>query len=189
MPYKWACLICGCALTVLHCSSMFRINLLVFHRIFWLGLEELHRLTSGGKWRLKVRVKWDKNGDGYRITEADSRAGTHGESEWDDFKIGSEATNYQLGIGNQLSKNNWKEDPFQGIGYHGHYLDGMQFSTRDHDHDRRGGGNCAAFPNRGGWWFNACYRICLTCNRPNHAINDGYKLRLPSLAEMWIKKV
>ena len=29
MPYEWACLICGCALTVLHCSSMFWINFLL----------------------------------------------------------------------------------------------------------------------------------------------------------------
>merc|ERR1719228_1415250 len=29
-------------------------------KIFWLGLEEMHRLTSTGKWRLKVKVKWDK---------------------------------------------------------------------------------------------------------------------------------
>merc|ERR1712142_814098 len=77
-------------------------------RIFWLGLEELHRLTSTGKWRLKVRVKWDKNG--YPSYDTDSRAGTYGESEWDDFQVGSEATNYRLGIGNQLSKDNWEGD-------------------------------------------------------------------------------
>ena len=140
----------------------------------------MHQLTSTGKWRLKVRVKWDKNNDG----SADSRAGTYGESEWDDFKVGSEATNYQLGIGNQLRKNNFGvRDPF-----HSDDLNGMQFSTDDRDHDKGGWGNCA-YSNYGGWWHNICYDICLTCNRPYGAILDGIKYRYPSLAEMWIKKV
>ena len=157
-----------------------------FRRIFWLGLEELHRLTSTGKWRLKVRVKWDKNQetwDGQKYpTTADSRANTYGESEWDDFQVGSEATNYQLGIGNQLSKNNWEGDPF-----HRHDFNGMQFSTRDRDNDRHSA-NCAS-SLYGGWWFRRCYSICLTCNRPHYAIHDGIKSRLPSLAEMWINNV
>merc|ERR1712142_27609 len=108
-------------------------------RIFWLGLEELHRLTSTGKWRLKVRVKWDKNG--YPSYDTDSRAGTYGESEWADFQVGSEATNYRLGIGNQLSKNNWEGDPF-----HDHDLNGMPFSTRDRDNDRSSY-DCASWGN------------------------------------------
>ena len=140
----------------------------------------MHQLTSTGKWRLKVKVKWDQNAFG---RGADSRAGTYGESEWDDFQVGSEATNYQLGIGNQLSKNNWEGDPF-----HSHNLDGMQFSTRDRDNDRERRGNCASW-NNGGWWHNDCYQICLTCNRPRYALWDGFMGRLPSLAEMWIKKV
>ena len=88
----------------------------------------MHQLTSIGKWRLKVRVKWDKyrfDGEFGWENRPDSRAGSYGESEWDDFKVGSEATNYTLGIGNQLSKDNWEGDPF-----HSHNLDGMQFSTR-----------------------------------------------------------
>merc|ERR1712142_605612 len=129
-------------------------------RIFWLGLEELHRLTSTGKWRLKVRVKWDKNG--YPSYDTDSRAGTYGESEMDDFQVGSEATNYRLGIGNQLSKDNWEGDPFH---YSDLDLNGMAFSTKDRDNDRFSG-NCAS-GYWGGWWFNRCSRICLTCNRPN----------------------
>ena len=152
-----------------------------FRRIFWLGLEKMHQLTSSSKWRLKVRVKWDKNLGG----SADSRVGTYGESEWDDFKVGSEATNYQLGIGNQLRKNNFGvRDPF-----HSDDLNGMQFSTQDRDHDKGGDGyNCASIQH-GGWWHRYCFQICLTCNRPSVAIFDGIQWRNPSLAEMWIKKV
>merc|ERR1712142_1365027 len=128
-------------------------------RIFWLGLEELHRLTSTGKWRLKVRVKWDKNG--YPSYDTDSRAGTYGESEWDDFQVGSEATNYTLGIGNQLRKDNFgTSDPFINDGaYNSH--NGMAFTTKDRDNDRWDT-NCASWFG-GGWWFNGCLRICLTC--------------------------
>merc|ERR1712142_1050109 len=113
---------------------------------FWLGLEKLHQMTSSGKWKLKIRVKWDKDyvlsGKGWeRVLRADSRAGRFGESEWEDFRVGSEATNYQLGIGNQLSKNNWEGDPF-----HSHDLNGMQFSTRDRDNDRSSY-DCASWGN------------------------------------------
>merc|ERR1712074_318268 len=108
--------------------------------------------TSTGKWRLKVRVKWDKNRgtwDGQKYpTTADSRADTYGESEWDDFQVGSEATNYTLGIGNQLSKNNWEGDPFH---YPRDGLNGMQFSTRDRDNYKSYGYFCAS-GNNGGWW-------------------------------------
>ncbi|XP_045066284.1 fibrinogen like 1B isoform X5 [Coregonus clupeaformis] len=35
-------------------------------------------------------------------------------------------------------------------------LSGMQFSTRDQDHDRYLQGSCAQ-ENRGGWWYNRCH--------------------------------
>jgi len=150
-------------------------------KVFWLGLEELHRLTSGGKWRLKVKVKWDKKWNGKDYKDDDFRTGTYGESEWNDFKVGSEATNYQLGIGNQLSKDNWEGDPFS-------IHNGMAFTTKDRDNDRKSGDNCASLLH-GGWWFEGCLHICLTCMRPNNVIYDGLRALSPSLAEIWIKKV
>ena len=153
------------------------------HRIFWLGLEKIHQLTSIDKWKLKVRVKWDKIGAGDKITGADSRSGSYGESEWDDFKVGSEATNYQLGIGKQLSKDNWEGDPF-----HKHDLNGMAFTTKDRKNNRKSGVNCASI-SYGGWWHRACFEICLTCNRPKRVVYDGIENRLPSLVEMCITKV
>ena len=154
-----------------------------FHRIFWLGLEKIHQLTSTGKWRLKVKVKWDKIGAGDEITGEDSRSGSYGESEWDDFQVGSEATNYQLGIGNQSRKDNWEGDPF-----HKHNLHGMAFTTKDRDNDIKRGSNCASI-SFGGWWHRSCFEICLTCNRPKRVLYDGIENRLPSWAEMSITKV
>ena len=153
-----------------------------FHSVFWLGLEKLHELTSSGKWTLKVRVTWDRIRVGRRgeyVYSSDPRAGSRGEAEWDDFKVGSEATNYQLGVGNQLRASNWLGDVWGGPGY-----SGMQFTTSDRDNDYSGT-NCAS--NRGGWWFRTCYRICLTCSRPAPATWDG-TFRLPPRAEMWIMK-
>merc|ERR1711915_136064 len=116
--------------------------------------------------------KWDKN---WRLAsdEADSRAGTYGESEWDDFQVGSEATNYQLGFGKQRRKVNWIGDPFSDSQWD---LNGMAFSTKDRDNDRASWGNCAS--GRGGWWFRNCNHICLTCNG-KEIIYDGIKWRRP----------
>ena len=136
-------------------------------------------------------MKWDKNvrfqgiyylGTGYVEDGADSRAGTYGTAEWDFFQVGSEATNYRLGIGEQLKRDNWEEDPFK---FGGHY--GRGFTTKDRDNDLNGG-NCAS-NYYGGWWHNTCYQICLTCNRPSRTLSDGIKSRIPSEAWMWIKKV
>ena len=141
-------------------------------------------MTSTGRWRLKVRVIWDKNYLTMTSDEPDYRAGTHGRSEWDDFQVGSEATNYQLGIGNQRSKDNWDGDQFHVGGREAH---GLPFSTRDRDNDRYGH-NCA-YSCQGGWWHKFCYDMCLTCNRPIAAVKDPVKWRLPATAEMWIQKV
>ena len=53
-----------------------------------------------------------------------------------------------------------------GNGEFGKWLhNGMMFSTYDIDNDKKPK-SCA--PARGGgWWYNSCYRACLTCNRAN----------------------
>jgi len=39
----------------------------------------------------------------------------------------------------------------------------MKFSTWDADNDLHAGdGNCADEVG-GGWWFNNCYQVCITC--------------------------
>jgi len=40
---------------------------------------------------------------------------------------------------------------------------GMKFTARGRDNDASSSGNCANW-KRGGWWFNACFKICLMCS-------------------------
>jgi len=42
------------------------------------------------------------------------------------------------------------------------YHNGMKFTTADRDNDELVDGNCAENWS-GGWWYNACYFACLTC--------------------------
>ena len=51
----------------------------------WLGLDQLHALTSLGTWRLDV-VIWDWNDQTYT-------------ARYNEFSVGSESTNYTLTIG------------------------------------------------------------------------------------------
>ena len=47
-----------------------------------------------------------------------------------------------------------------------YYNNRMKFTTRNRDNDNFRG-NCAR-GRGGGWWYNACFWACLTCNRDNH---------------------
>jgi len=47
-----------------------------------------------------------------------------------------------------------------------YYNNRMKFTTRHRDNDNFRG-NCAR-GRGGGWWYNACFWACLTCNRDNH---------------------
>ena len=58
---------------------------------FWLGLDEIHRLTSSGNYKLRVDLE-DFDGNTYY-------------AEYDLFKVGSEAEKYKLSIGNYKGLN------------------------------------------------------------------------------------
>ena len=53
---------------------------------FWLGLDKIHRLTSSGKYKIRV--------------DLEDFAGKTYYAEYDLFKVGSEAEKYQLSVGN-----------------------------------------------------------------------------------------
>ena len=57
----------------------------------WFGLDKIHRLTSSGSYKLRVDLE-DSDGKTYY-------------AEYDLFKVGSEAENYQLSIGNYKGLN------------------------------------------------------------------------------------
>ncbi|KAL9982262.1 hypothetical protein ACROYT_G004287 [Oculina patagonica] len=99
---------------------------------FWLGNDNLHRLTTSDDFMLRVDLE-DFDGN---ITYA----------EYTTFKVAAEGDKYRLLIG----------------GYSGTAGDamtettnGMQFSTQDYDNDQLNG-NCAQ-NFKGAWWYNACH--------------------------------
>ncbi|XP_078685342.1 angiopoietin-related protein 2-like isoform X2 [Branchiostoma floridae x Branchiostoma belcheri] len=97
---------------------------------FWLGLENMHRLTGRGGYKLQVSMEdWN---------------GIVAYAEYNSFKIEGEESKYRLRLGK----------------YHGNSGDAMTwhnnmaFTTKDSDNDPFIG-NCAGY-QRGGWWYNAC---------------------------------
>ena len=65
---------------------------------------------------------------------------------------------------------------FTGGSDGGLYHSGLMFTTYDQDNDQYSG-NCA-LNYMGGWWMNACYYFCITCesNTGNYyaTFNNAY---------------
>jgi len=124
---------------------------------FWLGLEQMHLLTSSQAYRLRVEVLLKSNNLWYS-------------AEYWSFHIGDEAHDkYRLSVdGYSGDAGDALQYPGDYIGNrkYGHYLhDGMMFSTYDKDNDLSTVGCVEGRP--GAWWFNRCFWACLTCNT-NH---------------------
>ena len=107
---------------------------------FWLGLDQLHEITSQGSHRLVVDFT-DFEGMAYQ-------------SRYDEFSVGDESSKYILTVygydssssgGDSLITDSWHET-----------LHNMMFSTQDCDNDRFYQNNCAYYRGGGGWWFNRC---------------------------------
>ncbi|XP_046861535.1 ryncolin-4-like [Xenia sp. Carnegie-2017] len=99
---------------------------------FWLGLDKIYRLTSARRNKLRVDL-----GDW---------SGNKAYAECDYFAVKNETHKYQLSLGaysgtagDSLSRHN-----------------GMAFTTKDSDNDKKNGGNCAIH-HSGAWWYNACH--------------------------------
>nr|XP_026692888.1 ficolin-1-like [Ciona intestinalis] len=100
---------------------------------FWLGLENLHALTSSGSYELRVELEDCENDRRY--------------AKYSSFAIGSGEQQYRLTVS----------------GYSGTAGDslstahnGLRFTTFDLDHDLRSNGNCAVRAH-GAWWYRSCY--------------------------------
>ena len=105
----------------------------------WLGLNQMSLLTQRTRMELRVEMS---NGDQDRDV-----------FEYEYFLVGSEADRFRLKI-SQLALSSPNTDLFA-------YHNNMYFTTRDKDNDNYSL-NCASVKS-GGWWFNNCYYICLTC--------------------------
>ncbi|XP_029474698.1 tenascin-R [Rhinatrema bivittatum] len=101
---------------------------------FWLGLENIHKITSQGHYELRIDMK-----DGSDAVYA----------YYDKFFIGDARSLYKLRIGN------FNGTSGDSLSYH----QGRPFSTKDRDNDVAVT-NCAS-SYQGAWWFKNCHRTNL----------------------------
>ncbi|CAH3041859.1 unnamed protein product [Pocillopora meandrina] len=117
---------------------------------FWLGLDNIHRLTSDNKSMLRVDLEDFEGNTAY--------------AEYNMFGVMSEKDKYKLILGSYSGTSG------DSLAYHR----GMPFTTRDQDNGNRGGQNCA-IEYQGAWWYNWCYKSNLNglYHRGNHS-SDAY---------------
>ncbi|CAH2316437.1 Hypothetical predicted protein [Pelobates cultripes] len=99
---------------------------------FWLGNDNIHMLTSAGKWELRVDMQDFEN--------------TKHFAKYDSFQILGESEKYKLLLG-EFKKGN------AGDSFTLHH--NLKFSTKDQDNDIYPS-NCADM-YKGGWWYGKCH--------------------------------
>ncbi|GFR92128.1 fibrinogen-related protein 7-1 [Elysia marginata] len=102
---------------------------------FWLGNENIHRITTSGHYELRVELV-------YQGKSAYARYGH--------FSIDDEANKYAISV------SEYSGTAGDSMGYH----NGHPFGTNDRDNDNHATLNCATRHN-GGWWYNTCCRANL----------------------------
>ncbi|KAM4663902.1 ficolin-2-like isoform 2-T2 [Discoglossus pictus] len=98
---------------------------------FWLGNDNLHKITSSGTWELRVDLQDFEN--------------TKHFAKYSSFKVLGEAEKYKLLLGAFKEGN-----AGDSLTYHHN----MKFSTKDQDNDEDKG-DCAN-ARKGGWWYKKC---------------------------------
>uniref|UniRef100_W5M325 Tenascin R (restrictin, janusin) n=1 Tax=Lepisosteus oculatus TaxID=7918 RepID=W5M325_LEPOC len=101
---------------------------------FWLGLDNIHRIASQGRYELRIDMK-----DGQESVYAN----------YDKFAIGDARSLYKLRIGE------YNGTAGDSLSYH----QGRPFSTKDRDNDIAVT-NCA-LSYKGAWWYKNCHRANL----------------------------
>ena len=119
----------------------------------WLGLEQLHQLSSMGDLQMRVSMG----------------SSTHPWSGWgqlENVQIADDTNGFQLIFGARSGGNSnadFQEMPF--------FEKGQQFTTRDHDVDQKASSNCAV--TLGGWWHKGAGGSYCTYNAFNGNFNGG----------------
>ena len=98
---------------------------------FWLGNDNIHRMTSNATCQLYLRISMEKNVVQYGL--------------YSTFSVGENSTGYKISIQAQGSSGNLTYDALPN-------RNGQRFSTYDNDEDGDQGNNCASV-FQGGWWF------------------------------------
>ncbi|XP_071757064.1 tenascin [Centroberyx gerrardi] len=101
---------------------------------FWLGLSNLHKITSGGQYELRVDLR-DKGETAY--------------AQYEKFSVSEPRTRYKVHVGG------YSGTAGDSMTYH----HGRPFSTYDHDNDIAVT-NCA-LSYKGAFWYKNCHRVNL----------------------------
>ncbi|CAI9534290.1 unnamed protein product [Staurois parvus] len=99
---------------------------------FWLGNDNLHKITSSGTWELRVDLQDFQN--------------TKQHAMYMSFKVLAEDEKYKLVLGAFIHGN-------AGDSMKNH--DGQMFSTKDQDNDQYAGHCAEKF--KGAWWYYDCH--------------------------------
>jgi len=110
---------------------------------FWLGLENIHLLTSASRSPMQLRID---------LTDCD---GVTTYEFYDDFMVDSAEEKYRLHVRNA---NGTAGDALVAGGMFA--ANEMLFSTRDQDNDKYPK-SCSELYGGGGWWYNACTKANL----------------------------
>ncbi|CAK8686728.1 microfibril-associated glycoprotein 4-like isoform X1 [Clavelina lepadiformis] len=119
---------------------------------FWLGLNNIHKMTREGGCRLKIEL-WDFDGN-------------QRSAHYSSFSIESPENSYRLRV------SGYNGNAGDSLEYH----NGQSFSTKDNDNDSHGSMNCAtSWGGSQGWWFNACAYSLLNgvWMRQSNGVNHG----------------
>lgn len=104
---------------------------------FWLGLKEIHRLTSQGLTVLRINLGF-------------SSGSTEYSAQYSSFSVAGPETDYQLTLGGYSGNaGDMMLDPDPDV-----YLNGMKFTTIDRDNDFSNQSCSVLF--KGAWWYNRC---------------------------------
>ena len=103
---------------------------------YWLGLEQIHKITALGNHSLKIVLK--ENGETNKILH------------WSSFSVGDEANGYKLSIDGFNSGSTGLRDQL------GTHHNGNPFSTLDRDNDNTKSDCSKKYGENTGWWFNEC---------------------------------
>ncbi|KAM4692781.1 ficolin-1-like [Discoglossus pictus] len=103
---------------------------------FWLGNDNLHKITSSGTWELRIDLQDFENSKHF--------------AKYTSFQVLGEDEKYKLLLGE------FKEGSAgDSLSYHNN----MKFSTKDQDNDEISD-HCANLYN-GGWWYKRCHNANL----------------------------
>ena len=123
---------------------------------YWMGLEEIHQLTSKRPMSLEIDIETFSGGEPFTIT-------------YDRFALAGADDNYRILMsGFSTLSDRLKNDPFRMV-----Y--GSMFTTRDRDNDQNRHNNCATTHQRGGWWYRDCPILNLNGNYEGNVANPTWK--------------